>query len=106
MSKNDGGQAFGQWLPIESAPRDGTDIILGAGVQTFRDQPVPDRVTVGHWTTEEECRILVGDCSGECRCPEYDYDDPSWLSLDGGFTAENAPTHWMPLPPPPVKDQP
>jgi hypothetical protein len=85
---------FGQWQPIETAPKDGTDIILMA----------PGRVTIGHWTTEDECRVDVGDCGGECRCREYDYTDPSWISWDGGFTLEHPPTHWMPLPNPPSSE--
>lgn len=93
-----------EWRDIESAPRDGTDIILGAWGQTFRGEPVPDRVTVGHWTSEEECRRQIGDCGGECRCPEYDYDEPTWISWDGGFTAENPPNGWQPLPSPPETD--
>jgi hypothetical protein len=89
------------WQPIETAPKDGTDIILGAPAQTYNGQPVAPRSTVGHWTTEEECREQIGDCGGECRCPEYTYHDPYWMTWDGGFTEENPPTHWMPLPPPP-----
>ena len=90
------------WQPIETAPQDGTEIILGSLPQTYMGNPVAARVTVGHWSTEEECLKRVGDCGGECRCPEYDYEDPCWLSWDGGFTAGNPPTHWMPLPPPPT----
>jgi len=90
-----------EWRPIEEAPKDGTDIILGALPQTYEGKMVPARVTIGHWTTQEECQIFVGDCGGVCCCPEYDYADPWWHSWDGGFTEENHPTHWMPLPEPP-----
>jgi len=89
------------WQDISTAPRDGTDIILGSLPQTFRGEPVEPRVTIGHWMTDEECKIYAGDCGGECRCPEYHYDDPTWTSWDGGFTEENPPTHWQPLPSPP-----
>lgn len=94
-----------EWQPIETAPKDGTDIILGALPQIYDGKPTPARVTIGHWTTEEECRIYVGDCGGECRCPEYDYEAPFWMSWDGGFTEENPPTHWMPLPAPPMQPE-
>ena len=90
-----------EWLPIETAPKDGTEIILGSEPQMFNGQPVPARVTIGHWTTEEECQVDMGDCGGECHCREYEYVDPSWISWDGGFTVENPATHWRPLPAPP-----
>ncbi len=86
------------WRPIETAPKDGVDVILGTGPQMYQGRSVPARVTVGHWTTEEECRIDIGDCGGDCLCREYEYADPSWISWDGGFTEENPATHWMPLP--------
>lgn len=89
------------WQPIETAPKDGTDIILGAPAQEYQGKPVAPRSTIGHWTTDEECQVDIGDCGGECRCREYEYVDPYWMSWDGGFTAENPPTHWMPLPAPP-----
>lgn len=90
-----------EWQPIETAPRDGTDIILGAPAQEYQGKPTDPRSTVGHWTTEDECQVDIGDCGGDCRCREYEYVEPHWMSWDGGFTEENPPTHWMPLPPPP-----
>lgn len=87
-----------EWQPIETAPKDGTEIILGAAAQTYKGLPVEPRVTVGHWTTEEECRVDIGDCGGDCHCREYEYVEPSWISWDGGFTEENPPDSWMPLP--------
>lgn len=91
-------KALVEWRPIETAPKDGTEIILGAPEQEYQGKPVAARSTVGHWTTDEECREQVGDCGGECRCPEYKFHDPYWISWDGGFTEENPPTNWMPLP--------
>ena len=57
--------AKSDWQPIETAPKDGTEIIL-FGVW-------PDgkpRVSAGHWEVTEQGEY-VGDCGGECRCPEY-----------------------------------
>ena len=92
------GQEVEGWRPIESAPKDGTDIILGSGPQEYQGNPVEPRVTIGHWMTDEECQERIGDCGGECRCPEYKYHDPYWITWDGGFTEENPPEFWMPLP--------
>jgi hypothetical protein len=86
------------WLPMEEAPKDGTDILLYAPAVEYRGKPTEERITIGHWMTDEECRLLVGDCGGECRCPEYDYVEPSWISWDGGFTDEHPPTRFMYLP--------
>lgn len=83
------------WEPIETAPKDGTDVLLAGALGGGW------RVTVGHWTTDEECRTPIGDCGGECRCIEYDYHDPSWISWDGGFCDPWPATHWQPLPAPP-----
>ena len=83
-----------EWQPIETAPKDGTHVLLSYS----------GRVTYGYWLHLEVGK-LVGDCGGVCRCPEYDEPDeppaPFWYSEDGGFTEEHPPTHWMPPPEPP-----
>lgn len=96
--------AEAQWMPIETAPKDGTEIIL-FGPYPENDTGHPTRrVTAGFWYVPEP--PMIGDCGGECRCPEYgEPDDPQWASMDGGFTAEWPPTHWMPLPSPPEEDR-
>lgn len=91
-----------EWLPIESAPEDGTEILLAAIGQTFDGVALPPRVTLGHYTTGDELLKDVGDCGGPCHCREYEELPPFWLSWDGGFTEENPPTHWQPLPEPPT----
>lgn len=72
------------WRPIETAPKDGTEIILRKG----------DRVGAAAWikwpSTEYEE-------AGEGWTIGHDSD--SW---DG----DQAPTHWMPLPPPPGESAP
>ncbi|OAK58468.1 hypothetical protein A3K88_21705 [Pseudomonas putida] len=91
------------WQPIASAPLDGTEVLLASVGQTFDGVPIPDRVTMGHYTVGDELLKHVGDCGGVCRCPEYEDIEPFWMSWDGGFTDENPPTHWMPLPAPPTE---
>lgn len=64
---------FGEWQPIETAPRDGTELLV-SGFEF--DEP-----REGRWVC----------------CAEYvnrEWVEKSGLSL-------YPPTHWMPLPPPP-----
>jgi hypothetical protein len=74
------------WPSIESAPRDGTQVILRRG----------KRITTG-------ALIQWGNAH-----PEYDSNgavighgaqEPGeiWSSADGGFTKDEPPTSWMPL---------
>ena len=91
------------WKDIASAPMDGTEVLLASIGQTFDGVPVPPRVTLGHYTVGDELLRDAGDCGGACRCPEYEEIEPFWMSWDGGFTEENPPTHWQPLPAPPTE---
>jgi hypothetical protein len=78
------------WQPIETAPRDGTQVLLYA----------PGRLTYGAWSEPSTTpRIKYQD--GFAPEPEWDEFEPYWASWDGGFTEKAPPTHWMPLPPPP-----
>ena len=69
------------WQPIETAPRDGTEVLV--------------------------CRVYEG---GQARyAVAYNYDDGNgWRDMgDLGWAGmtnddDNRPTHWMPLPEPPV----
>lgn len=68
----------GGWRPIETAPKDGTEILVA--------------LCGGEWATS----LMV---------VSYDADQPDfpWITLDGGQGYhKDAPTHWMPLPPPPI----
>lgn len=75
------------WQPIETAPKDGTNIILADG----------KHATVGNWYHEEpyihEYRDLGGNYAGQDEGDGFN----GWVDWSGGIT----PTHWMPLPPPP-----
>lgn len=64
------------WQPIETAPRDGTFVVLWEGGWA-------PRALVGYYDAEDE--------------------RPTWRDHDGGiidFLREPI-THWLPLPPPP-----
>ena len=80
------------WQPIKTAPKD-RHIMLYAPAIIFKGEKLPERVTLGNWTTGE-------------HADDEECDDPGWISWDGGFTDEHPPTHWMPLPAPPVPAQP
>jgi hypothetical protein len=63
---------FGTWYPIESAPKDGTEVLLWI--------PAENTADIGFW----------GDSHA---------DETTWI--EGRDLSPLAATHWMPLPPPP-----
>lgn len=71
------------WQPIETAPKDGTEVLLYSPSAPRNCQP-PYIVAIGSWTTS-----VVGDAF--------------WpLHWAGWPNHDHPPTHWMPLPQPPV----
>lgn len=64
-----------EWRPIETAPKDGTDILV-----CVRDTDI----------------CLVVDWDDEASRPGW-----NWATLDGPHYHENLFSHWMPLPAPP-----
>lgn len=72
------------WLPIDSAPKDGTVLLLH--VPESRAQ---GRVVMGYWSaTDEEPEE---DCWYMC------------CGLDAASMIDVPVTHWQPLPPPPTQ---
>lgn len=67
-----------EWQPIETAPKDGTYVLL-AGPSGYTTTPI--RVEIGHW-----------DAEFSPHQPWVTYSNDSFT--DSG----DAPTHWMPLP--------
>lgn len=91
----------GGWMPIETAPKDGTEILLHAPACDYEGAYVQARTTYGRWRAPIDTpRIKYQD--GFAPEPEWEDFEPFWASWDGGFTEEHPPTHWMPLPPPPT----
>lgn len=73
------------WLPIETAPKDGTNILLLLHPQIVE--------LTGY--TVEVCHYQKRPLFGE-----------TWTAQNDGFSTEIAgATHWMPLPPPPGQSQ-
>ncbi len=82
-------QPLPTWQPIETAPKDGTDVMLSNGKS----------VSVGSWLHQEPVIRERRDLDG--RYIDQDEFDgfEGWVDWGGGM--QPAPTHWMPLPPPP-----
>lgn len=84
------------WQPIETAPKDGTHILVGA---PFRKA---EKAREGYMQPPDEPAFTAEACWGRSWtdttnrwiAPYSDQDEQ-------GGCAEYSPTHWMPLPPPP-----
>lgn len=72
----------GQWLPIETAPKDGTEVLILMDLKAIQASFIhgPYKYKSG-WTPVSLPSHGCGCCS----------------------SADPPPTHWMPLPPPPVQ---
>ena len=78
------------WQPIETAPKDGSQILLTNGVD----------VAQGWWVNEEQFIEEIRDIDGR-HVDQIESDGfTDWLDCEGGMNP--SPTHWMPLPPPPL----
>jgi hypothetical protein len=94
------------WLPIETAPKDGTPVLL------WLEEPIHRKYVV-----EGRCPNITIGFNGAAN-PDYS-PAPAWVSIetetygsmggdDTGYMEDTScidvfPTHWMPLPtPPPV----
>lgn len=74
------------WQPIETAPKDGTWVLVWGG-ETDEMMDI----------SREECRRVV--------TAQYSYVRWQFAWFDGGFYGkfDKPPTHWMPLPEPPIE---
>jgi hypothetical protein len=83
------------WKTIESAPRDGTEIILRKD----------DRVTAGAWIEWTETQDHYHGTTGEYLGSDEIDSGGNWQSWDGGFCEDDEPTHWCELPAPPAEGE-
>lgn len=77
------------WRPIETAPKDGTWVLLFGGRISYGwDGDEPPAVVSAQWT---------GYLNGSIAEPRWQF---AWY--DGGYYGTyDGPTHWMPMPEPP-----
>lgn len=87
-----------RWHPIESAPKDGTSILVYADIATV---PV---VHIAWYRSEEEWQESGQYCGGWDSLGDW----LGWWSYTRNSVTQErledwaAPTHWMPLPDPPA----
>lgn len=81
-----GMDAVSDWRPIETAPRDGTWVLLACPKTQLELC-----VSMGSYYREEERAENGRFIGGEWTAPDW----------DGSVSGYLEPTHWMPLPEPP-----
>lgn len=91
MSEEGTGPVFGRWYPIETAPKDGTQVLVcqAVGADGNPIDPLSIFCHVAAWWSNEEDPSDSGEWVVYCSLPS----EPA-LFFD--------PTHWMPLPPNPL----
>lgn len=78
-----------EWMPISSAPRDGTRILLFNGRE----------VSAGAWMP-----VRKNDPDAE-KYPWSVYDNDVWQMVNAWTDGKYGASHWMPLPKPPEPPQ-
>jgi len=84
------------WQPIESAPKTGRKVIL-----FYKNRLNVGRTVIARWLTDEQATEIDGDDvgleGGWYECID-NWDDYTEVAIH-----EGEPSHWMPLPAPPIE---
>ncbi|MFG1340403.1 DUF551 domain-containing protein [Xanthobacter autotrophicus] len=86
------------WQPIETAPKDGARILLASLSVSEAGKPAGWTISAGQWVPEFEL-VDYQDDGPLYKGAWSDFTVSSWAYHE--FT-EISPTHWMPLPAPPL----
>lgn len=78
-----------QWWPVETAPQDGRELLLG-----YRNSHGHWRTLRGRWVNQDQ---IDNEWEGGDEYTAGWYEDP----VEGERCYPTEPTHWMPLPPAP-----
>lgn len=91
----------GRWQPIETAPKDGSRILLYWPATAYNlDQEASECLSIGSWKENSRLRSGQETHNDELLAPAY-FSANDELDDYGMSLARHAPTHWMPLPAPP-----
>jgi hypothetical protein len=89
-----------EWREIDSAPKDGTVILLGRPANDDEDRAAVS--TPGRWFEGYEDSVDdMGHNSGFMDLDFQEFSCPRRFGAEKYRTEGNQPTHWKPLPPPP-----
>lgn len=83
-----------KWRPIESAPRDGTVVLL------LHTGPTSNEINVGWWTINSRYPWAFVDDTTIFFAKDGDGNMRDCIQPNGYFV-DDPPTHWLPLPEPP-----
>lgn len=89
------------WQKIETAPKDGTRVLVGSRRVEQAGQPPVWRSTVAWW--DDKFRADGWDEENERQIWVPAWTDGTVASWGYEECAELSPTHWMPLPEPPTE---